>query len=289
MNLDEDMAYGEDYKYIPATSVASGTGVEVLPDLFCYTVQIVNVILVGNRATKDFVLVDAGMPYSADEIITVTEERFGANSRPLAIILTHGHFDHVGAIVDLVKHWDVSVYAHELELPFLNGEKSYPEPDPTVEGGMVAKLSAFFPNKPINLASKIEKLSPDGSIPGMPDYRWIHTPGHSPGHVSFFREKDRTLIAGDAFITVKQDSLYQVLTQKQEINGPPRYFTTDWIAAKESVQKLEALKPSFAVTGHGLPMSGELLSSSLAELVRNFDQIAIPDYGKYVDKPSYLN
>jgi glyoxylase-like metal-dependent hydrolase (beta-lactamase superfamily II) len=284
MNLDKDMAYGEDYKYIPATSIGNGNGLEVRPDLFCYTVQIVNVILVGNPNTKDFVLVDAGMPYSAHGIIAATEERFGPNSRPKAIILTHGHFDHVGAIIDLVRHWEVPVYAHELELPFLQGELSYPEPDPTVEGGMVAKLSSYFPNKPIHLGSHVEKLSPDGSIPTMPGYRWIHTPGHSPGHVSFFRETDRTLIAGDAFVTVKQDSLYKVLTQEQEISGPPRYFTTDWIAAKESVQKLEALKPSFAVTGHGLPMSGELLSRSLGELVRNFDDIAIPDYGKYVNK-----
>jgi glyoxylase-like metal-dependent hydrolase (beta-lactamase superfamily II) len=259
-------------------------GSEVLPDLLCYTVQIVNITLVGDPNKKDFVMVDAGMPHSANEIIAVTEERFGPNCRPKAVILTHGHFDHVGAIIDLVKHWNVPVYAHELELPFLQGELSYPEPDPTVEGGMVAKLSAYFPNQPIQLGRNVEKLSPDGNIPAMPGFRWIHTPGHSPGHVSLFREKDRTMIAGDAFVTVKQDSLYQVLTQKQEINGPPRYFTTDWTAAKQSVQKLEALKPSFAITGHGLPMSGELLSESLDKLVREFDHIAIPDYGKYVNK-----
>jgi glyoxylase-like metal-dependent hydrolase (beta-lactamase superfamily II) len=284
MNLDHDMTYGEDYKYIPATSIRSGTGVEVLEDLFCYTIQIVNVALVGNPNAKDFVLVDAGMPYSADEIIGITEKRFGPNSRPNAIILTHGHFDHVGAIIDLVKHWEVQVYAHELELPYLKGEMSYPEPDPTVEGGMVAKLSSLFPNHPIDLGNHVKRLSADGSIPFMPGYRWIHTPGHSPGHVSLFREVDRALIAGDAFVTVKQDFLYKVLTQEQEISGPPRYFTTDWNAAKKSVEKLEALKPRFAVTGHGLPMTDELLSGSLAELVRDFDRIALPDFGKYVNK-----
>ncbi|GFR37325.1 hypothetical protein PRECH8_06210 [Insulibacter thermoxylanivorax] len=91
-------------------------------------------------------------------------------------------------------------------------------------------------------------------IPSLPSYRWMHTPGHSPGHVSLFRESDRTLIAGDAFVTVRQDSLYKVLTQQKEINGPPRYLTTDWQAAKESVKRLAALKPAYAVMGHGPPM-----------------------------------
>ena len=83
---------------------------------------------------------------------------------------------------------------------------------------------------------------------------------------------------------MKQEYLYKVITQEQEISGPPRYLTTDWKAAKESVIKLEKLKPLVAVTGHGIPMSGDLLSTSLNTLVQEFDKIAVPDYGKYVDK-----
>ncbi|MEB6549392.1 MBL fold metallo-hydrolase [Heyndrickxia sporothermodurans] len=280
--MEKDMNYGSDYKYIPATSIGSGVGIEVLPDLYCHTIQIVNIILVGTA--DHFVLVDAGMPRSAKEIISITNERFGEHNRPKAIILTHGHFDHVGAIIDLVNHWDVPVYAHELELPYLTGKRSYPEPDSTVEGGMIAKMSPIFPNEPINLGSKVNQLPTDGTVPQMPDFQWIHTPGHSPGHVSIFREKDRALIAGDAFITVKQDSLLKVFTQKEEICGPPRYLTTDWNEAKESVIKLQKLHPSVAITGHGQPVTGETLSKGLASLVRNFDEVAVPDYGKYVDK-----
>ena len=62
-----------------------------------------------------------------------------------------------------------------------------------------------------------------------------------PGHISLFREKDGALIAGDAFVTVKQEFLYKVLTQEQEISGPPRCFTPDWVQAFESVKKLEVL------------------------------------------------
>ncbi len=280
--MDERLSYGEDHKFIPATSIESGSGVEVLPDIYSHTIQIVNICFVGNRHEEDFVLIDAGMPYSAKDIIAVTESRFGENNRPQAIILTHGHFDHIGGIIDLVKYWDVPVYAHELELPFLTGQKKYPDPDPTVEGGMVSKMSPIFPVEPIDLGNHIEVLPDDGSVPHLPEFRWIHTPGHSPGHVSFFRDEDRVLIAGDAFVTVKQEYLYKVLTQEQEISGPPRYLTTDWSAALESVKKLEALKPSVAVTGHGLPMTGELLKDSLRTLVDEFEEIAVPTYGKYV-------
>jgi len=281
--MDKNMSYGSDYKYIPATSIGSGVGIEVLPDLYAHTIQIVNICFVGNPEHKEFVLVDAGMPGSAEEIISVTENRFGANCSPKAIILTHGHFDHVGAIVELIKYWNIPVYAHKVELPFLTGKKSYPEPDPTVEGGMVAKMSPLFPNEPVQLGDHVQALPDNGSVPHMPGFRWIHTPGHTEGHVSFFREEDRVLIVGDAFVTVKQEYLYKVLTQELEISGPPRYLTTDWQAAKESVISLEALKPSVAVTGHGLPMTGELLANNLKQLVQNFEEIAVPDYGKYLN------
>ena len=282
--MDQEMNYGSDYHYIPTTSVGSGVGIEVLPDVFMYTVQIVNICFVGKPDTNDFVLIDAGMPDASNKIIAITEERFGVNARPKAIILTHGHFDHVGAIIELVKHWEVPIYAHPLEIPFLTGKVSYPEPDPTVDGGLVAKLSPYFPNEPINLAHHVESLPSDGTVPYMPGFQWIHTPGHTPGHVSFFREVDGTLIAGDAFITVKQESLYKVLTQKKEISGPPRYFTPDWQGAKKSVMKLAALKLSVAVTGHGLPMSGIELQESLKMLVGKFDEIAMPKNGKYVHR-----
>jgi len=274
-----------DNQYLPMYSLNSGMGVEVLPDLFCYTNQIVNVSFVGNPKTSaGWVLIDTGMPESSNHIIEVMEERFGENSKPEAIILTHGHFDHVGAVVDLVEKWGVTVFAHELELPFLTGEQSYPEPDGSVEGGLVAKMSPLFPNEPVDLGNNVEALPSDGSVPYMPEWKWIHTPGHAPGHISLFRVKDRALIAGDAFVTVKQESLYKVMTQEIEMNGPPRYLTTDWKAAKSSVEKLYELKPKVAVTGHGRPLMGEKLTEGLEKLVQEFNQVAIPDDGRFVER-----
>lgn len=282
--MAKEMQYGDDYKYIPATSRKSGEGSELLRDIYFQTIQIVNIAFIGDPDGKDFVLVDAGMPESANEIISITEDRFGKNVRPNAIILTHGHFDHVGAIIELIRHWKVPVFAHEKELPFLTGQQSYPKPDASVEGGMVAKMSPLFPNEPVNLEDQVEALPPDGRVPHLPEFRWIHTPGHSPGHISLFREEDGVLIAGDAFVTVKQESLYKVMKQEQEISGPPRYLTTDWEAARNSVEKLASLNPTTAVTGHGMPMTGQNLSQSLNKLVREFDDIAVPDHGKYVDE-----
>ena len=74
------MAYGNDYHFLPVTSIRSGEGVEVTPDLFQLTVQIVNVAFIGNPERGDWLLVDAGMPNCADEIIRAAEERFGANT-----------------------------------------------------------------------------------------------------------------------------------------------------------------------------------------------------------------
>lgn len=266
---------------LPMTSIGSGMGLAVVPDVFCYTNQIVNLALVGND--KEFVIVDAGMPKSADEIISLIAEHYGEDARPSAIILTHGHFDHVGSLVGLLEKWRVPVYAHELEIPYLTGKKDYPPGDPSVDSGMVAKMSPMFPNHGINIGDQVEAFPQDGTIPHMPGWNWVHTPGHTPGHVSLFREQDRTLIAGDAFVTVKQESLYKVLTQAQEISGPPRYYTTDWEAAYESVKKLEALKPEAAVTGHGIPMTGEDLRENLRYLTANFKEMAIPKNSRYTN------
>ncbi|MBM7552165.1 MBL fold metallo-hydrolase [Thalassobacillus pellis] len=271
-------------RLIPVTSVSSGLEQPITPDIHCLPIQVVNLCFVGSPVRPDeWVLVDAGMPKSAEQIIATASELYGEGKKPQAIILTHGHFDHVGAVEELVDYWNVPVYAHELELPFLTGQMDYPEPDTSVEGGLVAKMSRMFPNEGIDLGSNVYKLPDDGSVPHMPEWQWVHTPGHTQGHVSLFREKDRTMIAGDAFITVKQEYLFKVLTQEMEISGPPRYLTTDWDAAWDSVRKLEALKPNIAVTGHGHPMAGEELRENLSRLVQDFEKIAIPDHGKFVD------
>lgn len=272
-----------EHKTFPVTSRKSGDLNQVRVDVHAFVNRIVNVIFVGSA--ESWVLVDAGMPNSADDILEKASELYGDNARPAAIVLTHGHFDHVGSIVGLVERWKVPVYAHSQEMPYLTGRSDYPPPDPSVEGGLVTELSRLFPFQAIDLGGHVRALPDNGDVPSMPGWRWIHTPGHTPGHVSLFREADRTLIAGDAFVNVEQESVYKVFMQTPEIHGPPRYFTPDWDAAWESVRRLNALKPEAAVTGHGMPMSGRELTQGLERLARDFGEIAIPDYGRYVGQP----
>ncbi len=140
------------------------------------------------------------------------------------------------------------VYAHPLEHPYLNGQASYPPADPLVGGGAMALLSPLYPRSPVDVGARLHRLPADLSVPGMPGWQWVHTPGHTPGHVSLWRESDRTLIAGDAIVTTGQESAYAVMTQRLEMHGPPRYLTPDWMEAEASVKRLSDLKPELIVT-----------------------------------------
>lgn len=277
------MEQSADNKLIPMTSVDSGKIREVCEDVAYYTNQIVNIVMLG-KPGEDWVLVDAGMPKSGDEIIEAAEERYGKDRPPLAILLTHGHFDHVGSIVALETKWNVPVYAHPLEFPYLTGQQPYPEPDKTVEGGLLAKISSLYPNEPIDIWEVLHQLPPDGTVPALPEWEWIHVPGHSPGQVAFFRQRDGLLLSADAFITVKADSLYRVLVQKEEVCGPPVYLTTDWDAAFNSVKKLHELTPQMVIAGHGTAMYGAALKMGLDNLVSGWNKIAVPSHGKWVTK-----
>lgn len=272
-----------------AAPVSSGGSVEAVgDDVFYLCTGIANLFFYGKPGAPDreWVLVDAGVYGFGHRITGAAEELFGKDSRPAAIILTHGHFDHVGAVRELAEAWDAPVYAHPLELPYLTGRSKYPPPDPTVGGGAMAALAWTYPRGPIDIGGRIQALPEDGSVPGMPGWRWIHTPGHTAGHVALFRDADRTLIAGDAFVTTKQESALAVLTQRPEVHGPPAYFTPDWGASGRSVQELAWLQPSVAATGHGVPLRGETMRRELATLAREFDSRAVPEHGRYVDQPA---
>lgn len=262
---------------------------EVLSDVAYKRLGIVNVVFYGkaNAGPDSWVLIDAGVAGSAGVIRRTAEERFGKEARPAAIVMTHGHFDHAGGLETLAEEWDVPVFDHELELPYLNGTDSYPPADPTVGGGMMALLSPLYPRSPYNVARWLKPLPADGSIPHMPGWKWIHVPGHTPGQVALWREGDRVLLAADAFITTRQESAYAVAAQKPEMHGPPMYFTPDWDGARASVERLAALEPELVATGHGPAMQGPEMRDALKDLAQNFDEIAVPKQGRYVKEPAH--
>ncbi len=259
--------------------------IELAPDLAYRRLGIVNIVLAG-APEGPWVLIDAGLPGTRSVLEHAVAGRFGQAARPSAIVLTHGHFDHVGLLETLAQEWQVPIYAHPHELPYLNGTSSYPPPDPHVGGGLMSRLSPLFPRSPVDVRRWLHALPEDGSVPFMPGWRWLHTPGHAAGHVSLFRASDRGMIAGDAFITTAQESAYAAATQAPELHGPPMYFTPDWVASAESVQMLASLQPEFAITGHGHAMHGQALRTALDALAADFARVAVPRDGRYALHPA---
>jgi glyoxylase-like metal-dependent hydrolase (beta-lactamase superfamily II) len=257
-------------------------GVEVTQGVARLALGTVNAYLVGGAAAP-WVLVDAGTPGNAEKIRAEAQQLFGQGARPEAIVLTHGHADHSGSAAELSDLWDVPVYAHRLELPFLTGLSAYPPPDPTV-GGPFALLSRFMPRKTIDLGEeRAHELPADGVVPGPPGWRWIHTPGHTPGHVCLFRPEDRVLLAGDALATVDADSFSGMLSRRKKITRPATPVTPDWSAAERSVREMASLRPRILAPGHGEPMEGPTLAEELAAFAEDF---VAPQYGRYVGEPA---
>src|SRR5436190_18175439 len=144
-------------------------GVWVLKDVF------VNIYMILNPFDGNWVLVDTGLKWSAHKIKKMAAQLFGENTAPSSIILTHGHFDHTGSLQKLIKEWNVPVFAHFLEVPFLTGKSSYPPPDPGVGGGLMTLLSGMYPTSPINISESLNTLPDNERVPGLPEWKYIHT------------------------------------------------------------------------------------------------------------------
>jgi len=254
-------------------------GVYGLKDIF------VNVYLIENKSDKTWVLIDTGLKGTHNKIKKLAGELFSGN-KPACIILTHGHFDHTGSLLKLATEWQVPVYAHPLEMPYLTGKSAYPPPDSSVGGGMMASLAWMYPNKPTYMAGMITPLSSDTQLPFLSEWKYFHTPGHAPGHISLFRDSDKILIAGDAIVTTNQESVLSVMFQTKVLSGPPKYFTYDWVQSRESVKLISELDPDIIATGHGRPMQGEEMKKDLRKLAENFYDKAVPENGRYVKEPA---
>jgi glyoxylase-like metal-dependent hydrolase (beta-lactamase superfamily II) len=244
-------------------------------------------VYVLNAGGGRWFLVDTGLPGFAAVIKAACEARFEGRP-PEGIILTHAHFDHAGNVEQLATEWNVPVFAHRLEMPYLRGESDYPPADPT-PGGAICFLSRFFPTGGYDLRGRVDlrELPEEGeeanTVPGLAGWRWIHTPGHSAGHVSLYREFDRMLIAGDALATMDMDSWTSQVSRKRELARPPTPFTPDWRSAHQSIDRLAELEPKLVAAGHGLPMSGRYVAGELAELS---ERLQPPAGGRYAGMPA---
>jgi glyoxylase-like metal-dependent hydrolase (beta-lactamase superfamily II) len=255
----------------------------IAADVGWLPISFVNAYFIG-RPGGAWALIDSGLPGRASQIFEVAAARFGAGSRPEAIYLTHGHFDHAGSALQLAEKWDVPIFVHSMELPYVTGQSDYPPPDPTV-GGAIAFLSRFVPHRARTLGKPVRELPP-GDLPGPAGWQWIATPGHSPGHVSFFRASDRVLLAGDAFATMNMDSWLGMLSAKKELSRAGAPFNMDWNATQRSVAKLAELRPNVVGCGHGIPMGRATLPEELQDFAHRF---RAPRHGRYVGRPAEVD
>jgi glyoxylase-like metal-dependent hydrolase (beta-lactamase superfamily II) len=111
-------------------------------------------------------------------------------------------------------------------------------------------------------------FEPSSRVPGLPGWECIPTPGHTPGHVSYFRPADRVLIAGDALVTVKINSLAGLVLGRAGLSGPPWYTTWSRQAARQSIQRLARLAPVVLAGGHGKPMTGTHTAAAVSAFAR---------------------
>jgi glyoxylase-like metal-dependent hydrolase (beta-lactamase superfamily II) len=254
----------------------------VAPGVHGLRITFVNVFGINHR-DGSWTLIDSALPFSQSLIRRWAEKHF--DGPPNAIILSHGHFDHVGSAQALADEWGVEIYADPLEHPYLTGKQEYPAPNPGAGGGMMSLLSPLLPRGPVNLGDRLRAL-PKGeehisSLALLPDWQIVLTPGHTPGHVSFFRPADRTLLPADAFCTTKPESFFQAaIAQAPELHGPPSYFTWNWDLARQSVERLAVLEPSVVAPGHGKPLVGDDVALALRQLSARFDEVAVPDNRK---------
>jgi glyoxylase-like metal-dependent hydrolase (beta-lactamase superfamily II) len=228
-----------------------------------------NVYLV--LAGASWVLVDAGWARDAERIRSAVRSVAGPDAAPAAILLTHVHPDHAGAARELAAGWGCQILVHPAELPIAHGDfgamvRSAGPLDrwlilPVMRAIGRRRREAIL--EAGRLGGSVRALSDDGAIPGLEGWRWIPTPGHTPGHVAFTRDTDRIVISGDALLTLRVNAAAGLLRGSQGLSAPPWYTTWDQGAARASIRTLAGLEPTVLAGGHGRPIAGPTTAAAV--------------------------
>ncbi|MFK4423740.1 MULTISPECIES: MBL fold metallo-hydrolase [Bacillus] len=180
------------------------------------------------------VLIDAGFPGQIEDI-RIEMGKVGVSFDKLkAVILTHQDIDHIGSLPELLQNCgsNIKVYAHDLDKPYIEGEL------PLLKDAQVQ-------NPP---KGKVDDTLVDGQeLPYCGGILIIHTPGHTPGHISLYLRQSKTLIAGD--------SMYSVNGILGGIHAPT---TLDIKEAQNSLKKYLNLEIDSVVCYHGGVSKGNI-------------------------------
>jgi hydroxyacylglutathione hydrolase len=188
----------------------------------------INAYLIGD------VLVDTGVKGSAAKITRMLDGRDIS-----AIALTHAHGDHAGSLKRLAAQFQAPVWCGAADRDAIeNGRLVLPPKIKRPRLGALVNAAAGFDATPVARSLAGGDLLAAG-------FAVFDTPGHSPGHVSFWRDIDRTLICGDVFFNLKVPIPIPGLRQ------PPDLLTLDPARNRESERTLSALEPATVGFGHG--------------------------------------
>lgn len=185
----------------------------------------VNAYLVGD------VLVDAGTSFQAGRLLARLRGRAVTQH-----VLTHAHVDHAGGTRRVVDALGVPARAGAEDLPALRDGRSEVRL-PGVLRGLGMKATVYPPVPEATALSIGETVGPGFVV--------LSTPGHSAGHVSFWREADGVLICGDVINSMS------LLTTRHGIREPPDVLTPDPARNRESIRTLADLGPRLILVGHG--------------------------------------
>ena len=226
------------------------------------------------HAGLSWFLVDAGWANDGPRIQAAVRSLLGAGQAPTAILLTHVHPDHSGSARELADAWGCPVFTHPAEVPIATGDFAAMAryAGPLDRWLILPLMRALGPRRRQailaagSLAGTVRALPSGGEIPGMDGWVWVHTPGHTPGHVAYVRSRDGVVISGDALVTLTVNTWSGLLRQRQGLSAPPWYTTWDRRAATASIVEIASLEPAILAGGHGLPLTGP----STATAVRAF-------------------
>lgn len=181
------------------------------------------------------VLIDAATRRAGRRVLRQIE------GRPLSMVaLTHCHPDHQGVAKLVCQARQVPLACHAGDVDSMEGRAPVQRASP--DNPVNKLISRFWEGPP----HRVGRVLADGEE--IAGFRVIHTPGHTPGHVVFFRESDRVAIAGDVLNNMN------VLTGIPGLHEPRRQFTLDPEENRRSIRRLAELRPSLACFGHGPPL-----------------------------------